>query len=368
MQIGWLYQCGYGESQDYKLAMEWYQKAASAGNAQGQYYIGLLYDRGWGVSKNYKQAINWYLKAANNGNTDAMDGIGSMYRYGTSIAKNIPAAIKWYTKAANQANARAQFNLGYVYQFEDQVKDLPNAVYWFQKAADNGNESAKSRVKQLKDQGYHAREGIAFFFLQLIHEKISNIHFFLKKKRYRMMTDYLIVDAQNQSSATSSHHEHFSSLIESRVETLERIFQSKMTLMEESNDTLQIELAFLRQEKQQQHEEIQLLKERLARIETDDECSHKKKNTAKKMEENEALQKELAILKQEKLGQFKETKQLMDELAKLKEASEDNNDLNYDSTDDEDSDTSEENKDVNTGCSEENVAHSKPKLFVHANP
>lgn len=176
------------------------------------------------------------------------------------------------------------------------------------------------------------------------------------------MADYLIVDVQNESSATSSHHEPFNRLIESRVENLERLFQSKMTLMEESNDALRIELASLKQEKQQQHEEIQLLKQRLARIETDDECSHKKINTTKTVVEgNKALQKELATLKQEKLEQFKETKQLRDELAKLKEALEDNNDLNYDSTDDEDRDTSKENKDVNTGSSEENVAHSKPR-------
>jgi TPR repeat protein len=49
-----MYHNGLGVSQDYKLAMEWYQKAASNGSDVAQNNIGSLYDNGLGVSQDYK--------------------------------------------------------------------------------------------------------------------------------------------------------------------------------------------------------------------------------------------------------------------------------------------------------------------------
>jgi hypothetical protein len=216
--------------------------------------------------------------------------------------------------------------------------------------------------------------------------------------------------------------------MESRIDNLEKMFQSKMTLMEGNNTTLQNELAALRQKELQQDQENKQLKERLARAEAeirgnvnndptndsdgdrdgDDnnatnnvsvmggnsyalpeelvalkqkEIEHQEENQGQKerltrMEagieddtnndlnygssdndgdntaatnvgvmkgSDDVLQNELAALRQKELDHEKENKQLRDELTKLKVATEDsiNNDLNYDSSDNDGDDNTD---------------------------
>ncbi|MDC4501121.1 sel1 repeat family protein, partial [Acinetobacter baumannii] len=60
-----------GTAQDYKIAVEWYQKAATQGNVNAQFNLGILYAKGLGVSKNYEIAKQWIEKAAEQGHENA---------------------------------------------------------------------------------------------------------------------------------------------------------------------------------------------------------------------------------------------------------------------------------------------------------
>jgi uncharacterized protein len=44
-----------------------YKKAAAAGNPQAMYNLGWLYEKGWGVTQDDAQAREWYQKAADAG-------------------------------------------------------------------------------------------------------------------------------------------------------------------------------------------------------------------------------------------------------------------------------------------------------------
>ena len=44
--------------------MEWYRKAAAAGNGRAIYSIGLLYTQGQGVPQDYAKAVQWFRNAA----------------------------------------------------------------------------------------------------------------------------------------------------------------------------------------------------------------------------------------------------------------------------------------------------------------
>ena len=66
-----MYQYGYGVSQDYSKAVEWYTKAAEQGNATAQCNLGYMYQYGYGVSQDYSKAVEWYTKAAEQGNESA---------------------------------------------------------------------------------------------------------------------------------------------------------------------------------------------------------------------------------------------------------------------------------------------------------
>jgi hypothetical protein len=60
LNLGYMYDNGYGVPQSYKEAIKWYRKAAEQGNDRAQYNLGLMYDSGYGVPQDYVQAHMWY--------------------------------------------------------------------------------------------------------------------------------------------------------------------------------------------------------------------------------------------------------------------------------------------------------------------
>ncbi|MEN8206494.1 MAG: tetratricopeptide repeat protein [Pseudomonadota bacterium] len=60
LNLGFMYDNGYGVPQDYRAAIKWYRKAAEQGNERAQYNLGLMYDIGYGVQQDYVQAHMWY--------------------------------------------------------------------------------------------------------------------------------------------------------------------------------------------------------------------------------------------------------------------------------------------------------------------
>ena len=54
---------GQGGPQDYAKALEWYEKAAAAGNADAMVNLGALYANGQGVTQDYAKALDWSSKA-----------------------------------------------------------------------------------------------------------------------------------------------------------------------------------------------------------------------------------------------------------------------------------------------------------------
>ena len=54
----------------YEVAVEWYRKAAEAGNKNAQYELGMCYLRGEGVPKDDYTAYTWFREAGHNGHPD----------------------------------------------------------------------------------------------------------------------------------------------------------------------------------------------------------------------------------------------------------------------------------------------------------
>jgi tetratricopeptide (TPR) repeat protein len=70
-----MYLQGQGVTQDYVLALNWFQKAADRGHADAQVNLGILYENGRGVARNYSKAIAMYEKAAEQGEADGYNGL-----------------------------------------------------------------------------------------------------------------------------------------------------------------------------------------------------------------------------------------------------------------------------------------------------
>ena len=178
--------CCY-ETQDYKQAVQWFQKAAEQGYAKAQYDLGLCYENGTGVTEDLKQemqwlqkaaeqglaeaqvalgncyrwaakdgsqAVKWFRKAADQGDTDAMWELATCYDKDGCVELDYKEAVLWYRKAAEQGCADAQYSLGYCYYYGKGVrKNYDQAVKWYRKAADQGNRLALTSLGQCYEHG-----------------------------------------------------------------------------------------------------------------------------------------------------------------------------------------------------------------------
>lgn len=93
--------------QDFKLAAEWYRKAADQGNTNAQNNLGALYDEGNGVPQDFKLAAQWYRKAADQGNMYGQCNLGLLYDKGRGVPHDYKQAADLYKEAADQGYKRA---------------------------------------------------------------------------------------------------------------------------------------------------------------------------------------------------------------------------------------------------------------------
>jgi TPR repeat protein len=101
--LGFLYETGFGVTQDYAKAREWYQKAADKGNADAMASLGLAYQNGRGGAPDYVKAREWFEKAADKGEANAMFFLGLLYNYGFGVAQDYVNAREWFERPLTRA-------------------------------------------------------------------------------------------------------------------------------------------------------------------------------------------------------------------------------------------------------------------------
>ncbi len=107
---------GCGDSDDPKILFEQgkYEKAfalwsplAKAGDSLAQNYMGIHYYLGLGKKRNYKLAKQWFEKAAGNGFADAQYNLGVMYENGQAVKADYVTAYMWFYLANKNSNRNA---------------------------------------------------------------------------------------------------------------------------------------------------------------------------------------------------------------------------------------------------------------------
>lgn len=73
--LGTCYDAGYGVTQSYGEAANWYRKAAEQGDAQAQYNLGLCYYLGDGLPHLQSEGEAWLKKAAEQGYQPAIQAL-----------------------------------------------------------------------------------------------------------------------------------------------------------------------------------------------------------------------------------------------------------------------------------------------------
>lgn len=130
-------------------------RLANQGDVIAQTSLAERYYDGEGVPQNYKKAVEWYEKAANQGEAIAQMSLGFMYAYGRGIRHNDKKSVEWFTKAANQEYIDAQHLLGIIYKEGDGApQDYKKAKEWYGKACDNGRQDSCDAYKDLNQRGF----------------------------------------------------------------------------------------------------------------------------------------------------------------------------------------------------------------------
>ena len=138
----------YLNGKEYEKAVAWFTKAAEQNDANSQAKLGALYDWGLGVQQDFKKAVELWEKSIENdkngGNPVVLFSLGECYRTGRGVSKNDNTAFSYYYKSAKLGYDEAQFKVGlfYIAGIGGEQNDKLGK-YWINKAADQGNEDAK---------------------------------------------------------------------------------------------------------------------------------------------------------------------------------------------------------------------------------
>ena len=161
-RIGSMYDHGEGVPVDYAEARRYYDKAVQAGVANAYTDIGMQYDHARGVARDLAKALEYYRKGAERGSSASISNLGYAYETGRGVPKDLAQAVKWYTKGAQLDDANALHNLANMYLDGEGVKkDRLTGLALLRKAADHGhaislNDLAMEEMKERHGDGRHA--------------------------------------------------------------------------------------------------------------------------------------------------------------------------------------------------------------------
>ncbi|SDZ94356.1 tetratricopeptide repeat protein [Selenomonas ruminantium] len=160
--VGECYLKGIGVQADRYKAIDWYSKAADAGDGSSMNALGLIYGQIADERNSYseikearKKEIQWYEKAIEKGNVAANYNLAYCYHHGIGVQKVIGKAGALYRKAAKDDYILAMVKLGDIFLFDNEPKVVAGkeARKWYEKAAELGNGEAMQGLGKMFEEG-----------------------------------------------------------------------------------------------------------------------------------------------------------------------------------------------------------------------
>jgi TonB family protein len=157
-----------GVAADPSRARAWFEKAAAAGDPDGQFQLAyLLEDQG--APADAAVALSLFEKSAAGGNVSALEQLAYAYRTGKIVAMDLPRSVEYYRAAAVKGSTWAKLELGRLYlRGLNGSPDYPEAVHWFHAAANAGSEKAMYELGVLYEtgQGVEQSDEVAFEWME----------------------------------------------------------------------------------------------------------------------------------------------------------------------------------------------------------
>src|SRR5260221_4616856 len=111
-----------------ELAQRLQNSQTAINRPEDQLRVGEMFYAGKIVPEDWQQAVNWFVKAARAGNPDSINRIGELWAAGVDGAPDSKEAARWYRRAATKGSVADQLNIGRAYEKGDGVgKDLVQA-------------------------------------------------------------------------------------------------------------------------------------------------------------------------------------------------------------------------------------------------
>lgn len=188
--LGDLYFYGYGTTQNYDLAIGYYQEAADKNHIIALNNLGYLYQYGHGLKIDKMMAFYYYKKSADLGNSTALNNLGYLYE----SEKKYDLALKYYNLSAEQNNSQALFNLGRIYENELGVPaDNKKMLEYYKKSASLGNSDARLNLGFLYHYNSEFRnhnEAIKYYDKTNPSSQHSLGDLFFEKQKYGLAIKY----------------------------------------------------------------------------------------------------------------------------------------------------------------------------------
>jgi TPR repeat protein len=108
--VGRCYDLGWGTLPDKARAAECYRIAAERGLDWGMYNYATLLALGEGVAEDKAAALDWFQRAATLGNAKAINFVGSFHEDGWVVPRDLGKAARCYARAAQGGDFRGCFN------------------------------------------------------------------------------------------------------------------------------------------------------------------------------------------------------------------------------------------------------------------
>jgi TPR repeat protein len=154
-KIAYFYENGHGVEKDGTKALEWYQKGADRGVLVSMYNLGILLEMGRFAGKDEKRGLELITKAAVGGFGAAQNDLGLRYRQGIKGMPRDPvAAMAWLDRAGRGGSVSAQYYLGEMLQHgEAGPADPAGAIRLYKQATGRGSVDARLRYAEALESG-----------------------------------------------------------------------------------------------------------------------------------------------------------------------------------------------------------------------
>ena len=115
----------------YLEAIEYWKKAAAAGDAGSAYRLSEEFFDAKIVKRDLKTALKYLQQAAKANDARALTDLASFYDYGTGVVKDRKKAAQLYLRAANMGMPAAMFNVASMLETGDGIKMNKIEAYKF---------------------------------------------------------------------------------------------------------------------------------------------------------------------------------------------------------------------------------------------